>query len=97
MPKQTLIKIDMNTKRKIFLPDKLASDKTSDNKEGMAMTVEDIITAEEVAGFLHIKTQTLYDNRWRTQSRCPLFRQGRRLFSYRIEFEKWFRSRMQYV
>ena len=32
------------------------------------MTVQDIITAEEMAGLLRIKTQTLYDNRWRAQS-----------------------------
>ena len=61
------------------------------------MTVQDIVTAEEIARLLHIRTQTLYDNRWRAQSRCPLFRQGKRLFSYRKEFEKWFMSRIQYV
>ena len=61
------------------------------------MTAQEIITVEEMAELLRIKAQTLYDNRWRAQSRCPLFRQGRRLFSYRKEFEKWFVSRMQYV
>jgi hypothetical protein len=61
------------------------------------MTMQDIVTTEEIAGLLRIRVQTLYDNRWRAQSGCPLFRQGRRLFSYRREFEKWFMSRVQYV
>ncbi|MFC1590577.1 hypothetical protein ACFL42_03705 [Candidatus Omnitrophota bacterium] len=61
------------------------------------MSPQDIMTAEEIAILLYIKVGTLYDNRWRALSKCPLFRQGRRLFGYRKEIEAWYRNRMQYV
>lgn len=96
----TYDKTDDNKNEKcnrIFLDEKLSSDKTGDSKEGAIMTAQEIITVEEMAVLLRIKAKTLYDNRWRAQSRCPLFRQGKRLFSYRKEFERWYKARLQYV
>lgn len=62
------------------------------------MTQQDIMTAEEIAELLHFKTPaTLYDNRWRKNTGIPLFKQGKRLFAYRKEIDKWYRGRIQYV
>lgn len=61
------------------------------------MSPQDIMTTKEVSELLHVKLQTLYDNRWRGQSGCPLFRQGKGLFAYRSEIERWYKDRMRYV
>jgi len=61
------------------------------------MTYQDIMTSEEIAELLRVRPQTLYDNRWRQQSGCPLFRQGKRLFGYRKEIDKWYKDRLRYV
>ena len=61
------------------------------------MTTQEIMTAEEIANILDIKITTLYDNRWREQSGCPLFRQGRKLFAYRTKFDEWYKQRLVYV
>lgn len=62
------------------------------------MTCKDIMTAEEMAEVLGFKTpETLYDNRWRKRAGIPLFKQGKRLFAYRREFDKWYKGRIQYV
>lgn len=61
------------------------------------MTISDRYTAEEIASILGIKVETLYDGRWRQQSGCPLFRQGKRLFAMKKEFDKWYAGRLVYV
>jgi len=61
------------------------------------MTSADRYTAQEAADILGIAVATLYDNRWREQSRCPLFRQGKRLFSMKTEFDEWYNKRAVYV
>ncbi len=61
------------------------------------MTPQDVMNAQEIANLLHVKPQTLYDHRWREQSGCPLFKQGRKLFAYRVEFDTWYRKRLIYV
>lgn len=61
------------------------------------MTTQDIMTAEEIAELLHIKVPTLYDHRWREKTGIPLFKQGRGLFGYREDFDKWYKGRIQYV
>ena len=61
------------------------------------MSPQDIITSEEIANVLHVKTTTLYDYRWRKQSKCPLFKQGRRLFSFKPDFDRWYKERLEYV
>lgn len=54
-------------------------------------------TAEEIAKILNIKVGTLYDHRWRKQSGCPLFRQGKRLFAIKKAFDEWYEGRLVYV
>lgn len=61
------------------------------------MSPQDRYTAEEIAGILDNKVETLYDHRWRKQSGCPLFRLGKRLFAFRKDFDKWYEGRIQYV
>ena len=61
------------------------------------MTTLDRYTAEEIASILDVKIETLYDHRWREQSGCPLFRQGKRLFAMKNEFDKWYAGRLVYV
>jgi len=61
------------------------------------MTREDIYTAQEVADILGIAVATLYDKRWREQSGCPLFRQGKRLFAIKKDFDEWYQKRAVYV
>ena len=64
---------------------------------GKKMTKHDIMTAEEIAETLRIKQPTLYDHRWKEQSGCPLFKQGKRLFARKNEFDSWYKGRIQYV
>ena len=54
-------------------------------------------TAKQMAEILHIVVRTLYDNRWREQSGCPLFKQGNKLFAWKKEFDVWYNKRLQYV
>jgi hypothetical protein len=61
------------------------------------MTALDRYTTEEMASILDVRVETLYDHRWRGQSKCPLFRNGKRLFAFRNEFDKWYEGRIQYV
>ncbi len=61
------------------------------------MTKIDLYTAQEMAATLNIKVETLYDGRWREQSKCPLFRQGKRLFAMKNKFDKWYAERLVYV
>lgn len=61
------------------------------------MTRYEILTAEEIAETLQIKQPTLYDHRWREQSGCPLYKQGKRLFAKKAEFDRWYKGRIQYV
>lgn len=61
------------------------------------MTITDRYTAQEIASILGIKVETLYDSRWRQQSGCPLFRQGKRLFVVRKDFDEWYKGRLVYV
>ena len=66
-------------------------------KERFKMTVQDILTVEEVADVLRVTRNTVQRKKWRDQTGCPLFKQGKRLFSYRIEFERWYKNRVRYV
>ena len=50
-----------------------------------------------MAAILKIRVETLYDNRWRSESGCPVFRQGKRLFAFKSEFDKWYMGRLQYA
>ena len=61
------------------------------------MTTIDRYTAEEIANILDVKVETLYDHRWRGQSGCPLFKQGKRLFAMKKEFDEWYNKRAVYV
>lgn len=61
------------------------------------MSPQDRYTAEEIAQILGIRVETLYDHRWRDQSKCPLYKQGKRLFSDKHSFERWYQGRLQYV
>ena len=61
------------------------------------MTALDLYTADEMAAILKIRVETLYDNRWRSESGCPVFRQGKRLFAFKAEFDKWYMGRLQYA
>ncbi len=54
-------------------------------------------TAEQIAIMLDISIKTLYDHRWREQSGCPLFRQGKKLFAWKREFDVWYDKRVVYV
>ena len=57
------------------------------------MTKEDIISAEEICSILRIKPNTLHSKRWRKESHIPAFRQGKYLFSFKKEFESWYKRR----
>ena len=71
--------------------------KRKSKKGGCEMSPQDIMTAEDVASILHVKVTTLYDWRWREKAGCPLFHQGRRLFSYKRKFDDWYRNRLTYA
>lgn len=58
---------------------------------------EEKYKAEQIAETLDVKVKTLYDNRWREQSGIPLFKQGKKLFAWKKEFDVWFDKRVKYV
>jgi excisionase family DNA binding protein len=57
----------------------------------------DIIQAKEIAGILGIKVTTLYDKRWVKQVGIPVYKNGKRLFVKRNEFEEWYNGRICYA
>ena len=59
--------------------------------------MDEVIWVDEMAQKCGIKQPTFYDKRWKEQSGCPLFRQGKRLGSFRRDFEKWYRDRLRYA
>lgn len=61
------------------------------------MTPADRYTAQEVADILGIEVETLYGGRWRGASGCPVFKQGKYLFAFKKEFDKWYMGRLQYA
>lgn len=61
------------------------------------MSPQDRYCSSEIASILGVKVGTLYDFRWREQSGCPLFRQGKRLFAWKREFDEWYKKRAVYV
>lgn len=61
------------------------------------MTKDDLMVIEDIAPILHLEKATIRGNKWKQRTGCPLFRQGKRLFAYRAEFDKWYKSRMTYA
>ena len=61
------------------------------------MSPQDRYNSEEIAQMLDVKVATLYDHRWREQSKCPLFKVGKKLFAWKNEFDEWYQEKMQYV
>jgi len=58
---------------------------------------EEKYKSEEIANTLDVKVKTLYDHRWREQSGIPLFKQGKKLFAWKKEFDSWYDKRVKYV
>ena len=59
----------------------------------MMVSATEILTAEQICEFLHIKRNTLYNKKWRRLSGIPVFRQGKYLFAFKGEFWAWYQAR----
>lgn len=53
------------------------------------MVAFNIIWSEEIASILNIDVKTLYDNRWKNRTGCPIRRYGGRIGAKREEFFDW--------
>ena len=58
-------------------------------KEEVMFTSDDIMWAPEIAQFAGVKVETIRGSRWKKKSRFPLRKQGKKLFAFRIEAQKW--------
>jgi len=56
------------------------------------MTVQDVLTVEQVAEILQINRNTIQRKGWREKTGCPLRKKGKRLYSMVKEFNDWMKK-----